>query len=89
MRPVVGDAGRIQLRLWSQRDDRKVKHAPQSWSQPAETDRPRKDPGLCVPELSETVGSFKNKESNTMSKRKRRKMGRNNYYFQLETYVRK
>lgn len=65
----------IQGGLWSQCDDRTVKDTPQSWSQPAETDHPRMDPGLCVRELSGTVGSFENRESNTMSKRKGRQKG--------------
>lgn len=52
--------------LWSviQGGFRRIKDTPQSWSQPAETDHPRTDPGLCVPELSGTVGSLKEKIGN-------------------------
>lgn len=53
------DRGWISPHFWSQHDDRRVKDSPQSWSQPAETDRPHTDQRLCVPELSGTVGSFK------------------------------
>lgn len=67
MRSLVGDTGRIERFLCSQCDERRVKDTPRSWSQPAETDHPRMDPGLCVPALSGTVGSFKNRESETMS----------------------
>lgn len=75
VKSLVSDTGRTQLRLRSQRDGRRVKDTPQSWSQPAETDHPRMDPGLCAPELSGTVGPFKSRENNTTIKRQRGKKG--------------
>lgn len=75
VKSLVSDTGWIQLCLLLQCGDRRAKDTPQSWSQPAETDHPRMDPGLCAPELSGTVGPFKSRENNTAIKRKRRKKG--------------
>lgn len=75
VRLSVSDAGWIQLRLRSQCDDRRVKDTPQSLLQPAETDHPHMDPGLCVPELSGTVGSFKKQRKQHHEQNKEEKTG--------------
>lgn len=52
------------VRLFGQGRLKKVRDTPQSWLQPAETDHPHMDPGLCVHEPSGTVDSLKQKIGN-------------------------